>query len=154
MVAAVDFLDADSKAFIIGDGSSVVVTGRIQCTDGHTFSTTAIVAQNVKQGSVISTGTTSGLDTCTGQIQTFIVTARSCSLPTAPSRRVRRLSIASELLRSRSLHRVFRHGRLQTKRTCNSVVRQRKSAVTRRFFHGRCVHRAAIVRTRGARKPG
>ena len=61
LVAAVDFLDADSKAFIIGDGSSVVVTGRIQCTDGDTFSVTAIVAQNVRQGSVISTGTTSGL---------------------------------------------------------------------------------------------
>jgi hypothetical protein len=75
LVAMVDFLSADSKAIIIGDGSSVVVTGQIQCTDGDTFGVTAIVAQNVKQDSVIATGSTSGTDTCTGQLQTYVVTA-------------------------------------------------------------------------------
>ena len=72
LMATVEFLDADAKASIIGDGSSAVVTGRIQCTDGHTMNIQAIIAQNVRQDSVISTGFEDD-DVCNGEVQAFVI---------------------------------------------------------------------------------
>src|SRR2546422_1373468 len=70
LLAAVDFLEPDSKAYLNGGGTGAVVTGQIRCTSVDTFSVVAILNQNVSQGSVIGTGNSDSTATCLGVLQT------------------------------------------------------------------------------------